>query len=113
MSPELPLVLETHSRLSCVSRLSKRCYTTIARFVGAASFSGFTAGAIYTTYEPIYDNLKFAEPPHLENNSVSHRTTHPCTLLVETVSRASGVYELIQFHSVLGMYRFWVDPRRT
>eukprot|EP00903_Cladosiphon_okamuranus_P006667 g6509.t1 len=40
----------------------------LVEFEGAATFSGFTAGAIYTTYEPIYDNLKFAQPPYLENN---------------------------------------------
>eukprot|EP00752_Nemacystus_decipiens_P009440 g8439.t1 len=47
----------------------------LVEFEGPARFSGFTAGAIYTTYEPIYDNLQFAEPPRLENNSCASSRT--------------------------------------
>lgn len=58
----------------CVTR---RINTAVAaRFEGAASFSGFTSGAIYATYEPIYDNLKFVEAPHFERNSVSRRPNY-------------------------------------
>lgn len=68
----------------------------ISRFEGAASFSGFTAGAIYTTYEPIYDNLKFAERPRFENNSVSRRrATLYCGRALCPRLRVCGANELM------------------
>lgn len=76
------------------------CATT--RIDGPSHFSGFTTGAVYVTYEPLFANLKLEEPPVFENNSVVSDSN-----VSRYIRRATGGISVKNAHA--GMC--WAPPR--